>query len=108
MLTLTGSMINGVQTTMYALAAHVYPSAVRSTGVGTAVAFGRSGAVMTGYVGSWAIGLGGTRVVAAEDAQTPGAQKIEGVGRIADREQPFASRQGEPAGAAVPRVLEGA
>ncbi len=48
------------------------------------------------------------RVVAAEDAQTPGAQKIEGVGRIADREQPLASRQGEPAGAAVPRVLEGA
>jgi AAHS family 4-hydroxybenzoate transporter-like MFS transporter len=60
MLTLTGSMINGVQTTMYALAAHVYPSAVRSTGVGTAVAFGRSGAVLTGYVGTWAIGLGGT------------------------------------------------
>lgn len=60
MLTLTGSMINGVQTTMYALAAHVYPSAVRSTGVGTAVAFGRIGAVLTGYVGSWAIGYGGT------------------------------------------------
>jgi MFS transporter, AAHS family, 4-hydroxybenzoate transporter len=60
MLTLTGSMINGVQTTMYALAAHVYPSAVRATGVGTAVAFGRTGAVATGYVGSWAIGYGGT------------------------------------------------
>jgi AAHS family 4-hydroxybenzoate transporter-like MFS transporter len=59
MLTLTGSMINGVQTTMYALAAHVYPASVRSTGVGTAVAFGRSGAVLTGYVGSWAIGFGG-------------------------------------------------
>jgi AAHS family 4-hydroxybenzoate transporter-like MFS transporter len=60
MLTLTGAMINGVQTTMYALAAHVYPVSVRSTGVGTAVAFGRSGAVLTGYVGSWAIGYGGT------------------------------------------------
>jgi len=60
MLTLTGGMINGVQTTMYALAAHVYPSAVRATGVGTAVAFGRTGAVLTGYVGSWAIGYGGT------------------------------------------------
>ena len=47
MLTLTGSMINGVQTTMYALAAHVYPSSVRATGVGTAVAFGRTGAVLT-------------------------------------------------------------
>jgi MFS transporter, AAHS family, 4-hydroxybenzoate transporter len=60
MLTLTGGMINAVQTTMYALAAHVYPASVRSTGVGTAVAFGRIGAVLTGYVGSWAIGLGGT------------------------------------------------
>lgn len=60
MLTLTGSMINGVQTTMYALAAHVYPSTVRATGVGTAVAFGRIGAVLTGYVGTWAIGYGGT------------------------------------------------
>jgi AAHS family 4-hydroxybenzoate transporter-like MFS transporter len=60
MLTLTGSMINGVQTTMYALAAHVYPSMVRATGVGTAVAFGRIGAVLTGYIGSWTIGFGGT------------------------------------------------
>ncbi len=61
MLTLTGSMINGVQTTMYALAAHVYPSSVRATGVGTAVAFGRTGAILTGYVGSWAIEYGGSR-----------------------------------------------
>jgi AAHS family 4-hydroxybenzoate transporter-like MFS transporter len=60
MLTLTGSMINGVQTTMYALAAHVYPSSVRATGVGTAVAFGRTGAILTGYVGSWAIEYRGT------------------------------------------------
>jgi MFS transporter, AAHS family, 4-hydroxybenzoate transporter len=48
MLALTGSMINGVQTTMYALAAHVYPSSVRVTGVGTAVEFGRTGSVLTG------------------------------------------------------------
>jgi AAHS family 4-hydroxybenzoate transporter-like MFS transporter len=60
MLTLTGSMINGVQTTMYALAAHVYPTSVRATGVGTAVAFGRIGAVMTGFIGTWAVDLGGT------------------------------------------------
>jgi MFS transporter, AAHS family, 4-hydroxybenzoate transporter len=60
MLTLIGSMINGVQTTMYALAAHVYPTSVRATGVGTAVAFGRIGAVMTGFVGSWAVDYGGT------------------------------------------------
>jgi MFS transporter, AAHS family, 4-hydroxybenzoate transporter len=60
MLTLTGSMINGVQTTMYALAAHIYPTSVRATGVGAAVAFGRIGAVMTGFVGSWAVDYGGT------------------------------------------------
>jgi len=62
MLTLTGAMINGVQTTMYALAAHVYPTAVRATGVGTAVAFGRSGAVLTGFIGAWAADAGGTRM----------------------------------------------
>lgn len=60
MLTLTGAAINGVQTTMYALAAHVYPGAVRATGVGSAVAFGRFGAILTGYVGPWAIDYGGT------------------------------------------------
>lgn len=60
LLTLTGALINGVQTTMYALAAHVYPAAVRATGVGTAASFGRSGAILTGYVGPWALGMGGS------------------------------------------------
>lgn len=60
MLTLTGGCINGVQTTMFALAAHVYPGSVRATGVGTAVAFGRSGAILSGYAGSWAIGYQGS------------------------------------------------
>jgi AAHS family 4-hydroxybenzoate transporter-like MFS transporter len=45
---------------MYALAAHVYPSAVRATGVGSASSFGRIGAILSGYVGSWAIDAGGT------------------------------------------------
>jgi AAHS family 4-hydroxybenzoate transporter-like MFS transporter len=60
MLTITGAMINGVQTTMYSLAAHVYPTAIRATGVGTAVSFGRIGAVLTGFIGSWAADVGGT------------------------------------------------
>jgi AAHS family 4-hydroxybenzoate transporter-like MFS transporter len=60
LLTLTGASINGVQTTMYALAAHVYPSVVRASGVGSAVAFGRSGAILVGYLGPWTIALGGT------------------------------------------------
>jgi AAHS family 4-hydroxybenzoate transporter-like MFS transporter len=59
MLTVTGALINGVQTTMYALGAHVYPAAIRATGVGSAVSFGRSGAVLSGYVGAWALESGG-------------------------------------------------
>jgi AAHS family 4-hydroxybenzoate transporter-like MFS transporter len=61
MLTLTGGLINAVQTTMYALAAHVYPTAVRAAGVGTAVAFGRSGAILTGYAGPWALEYRGSQ-----------------------------------------------
>ncbi|MBW8866245.1 MAG: MFS transporter [Acidobacteria bacterium] len=56
----TGGLINAVQTTMYALAAHVFPTAVRATGVGTAVAFGRVGGVLSPWVGSWALESGGS------------------------------------------------
>jgi AAHS family 4-hydroxybenzoate transporter-like MFS transporter len=59
MLAWTGGLINAVQTTMYALAAHVYPTAIRATGVGTAVAFGRIGGVVAPYAGSWALESGG-------------------------------------------------
>jgi AAHS family 4-hydroxybenzoate transporter-like MFS transporter len=55
MLAVTGALINGVQTTMYALAVHVYPAAIRATGAGSAVSFGRIGAVVSGYVGAWAL-----------------------------------------------------
>jgi AAHS family 4-hydroxybenzoate transporter-like MFS transporter len=40
---------------MYALAVHVYPPAIRATGTGSAVSFGRIGAVISGYVGAWAL-----------------------------------------------------
>src|SRR5262249_6417380 len=60
MLAWTGGLINAVQTTMYALAAHIYPTAVRATGVGTAVAFGRVGGVLSPFVGSWALETGGS------------------------------------------------
>jgi AAHS family 4-hydroxybenzoate transporter-like MFS transporter len=59
MLGWTGGLINAVQTTMYALAAHVYPTSIRATGVGTAVAFGRIGGVLSPSVGSWALESGG-------------------------------------------------
>jgi AAHS family 4-hydroxybenzoate transporter-like MFS transporter len=69
MFALTGALLNGVQTTMYALAAHVFPTEIRSTGVGFAVAVGRVGNVLAatvaneafnrggnaGYFGSWAL-----------------------------------------------------
>ena len=59
MLAWTGGLINAVQTTMYALAAHVYPTGIRATGVGTAVAIGRVGGVVAPYAGSWALEAGG-------------------------------------------------
>jgi AAHS family 4-hydroxybenzoate transporter-like MFS transporter len=60
MLGFTGALINGVQTTMYALGAHVYPTMVRATGVGTAVAVGRSGGVLSTYAAYWALEAGGS------------------------------------------------
>jgi AAHS family 4-hydroxybenzoate transporter-like MFS transporter len=59
MLAWTGGLINAVQTTMYALAATVYPTGIRATGVGTAVAFGRIGGVVSTYAGAWALDFGG-------------------------------------------------
>lgn len=57
----TGALLNGVQTTMYALATNVYPTEIRGTGVGTAVAVGRIGNVLAVYVGNYAIDTGGAR-----------------------------------------------
>ena len=58
----TGGLINAVQTTMYALAAHVYPAGIRATGVGTAVAFGRIGGATSPYAGAWALESGPSRM----------------------------------------------
>ena len=64
MLAWTGGLINAVQTTMYALAAHVYPAGIRATGVGTAVAFGRIGGVVSPYAGAWALESGPSQMFA--------------------------------------------
>jgi AAHS family 4-hydroxybenzoate transporter-like MFS transporter len=61
MLAITGGFINAVQTTMYALAAQMYPTEIRATGVGTAVALGRGGAILSTYAGAWALDAGGPR-----------------------------------------------
>ncbi|HET9219807.1 MAG TPA: MFS transporter [Terriglobia bacterium] len=58
MILFTGGLMNAVQTTMYALAAHVYPTEIRGRGVGTAVAVGRIGHSLTGQLGPWAMGSG--------------------------------------------------
>jgi AAHS family 4-hydroxybenzoate transporter-like MFS transporter len=58
MIGLTGALLNAVQTTMYALATNVYPTEIRGTGVGTAVAVGRIGNVLAVYVGNFAINQG--------------------------------------------------
>jgi AAHS family 4-hydroxybenzoate transporter-like MFS transporter len=60
LLTLTGGLINAVQTTMYALATHVYPSGARATGVGAATAVGRLGSVASGYTGAWVLSFAGS------------------------------------------------
>ena len=60
LLTLTGGLTNAVQTTMYAVATHVYPPAARATGVGAAVAIGRLGAIASGYIGAWVLGFSGS------------------------------------------------
>jgi AAHS family 4-hydroxybenzoate transporter-like MFS transporter len=59
MIGLTGGLLNAVQTTMYALATNVYPTEIRGTGVGTAVAVGRIGNVLAVFVGNYAINQGG-------------------------------------------------
>jgi AAHS family 4-hydroxybenzoate transporter-like MFS transporter len=59
MFAVSGALLNAVQATMYALAAHVFPTAIRGTGVGATVAVGRLGNVAASYVGSWALSAGG-------------------------------------------------
>jgi AAHS family 4-hydroxybenzoate transporter-like MFS transporter len=44
---------------MYALAANIYPTEIRSTGIGTAVAVGRIGNVLASYTGNFALDIGG-------------------------------------------------
>jgi AAHS family 4-hydroxybenzoate transporter-like MFS transporter len=58
-LTVLGGLINALTTTGYALGANIYPTTVRATGVGTAVAFGRIGAVLSAAAGSRMLDLGG-------------------------------------------------
>ena len=54
---LTGFFIAGLQSGLFALAAQIYPSKIRATGIGGALAFGRLGAIASSLVGNIALGL---------------------------------------------------
>jgi AAHS family 4-hydroxybenzoate transporter-like MFS transporter len=55
---LHGLFVNAVQTTMYALAAHVYPTKVRASGVAAAASVGRLGAILSSITGASIIQAG--------------------------------------------------
>ena len=80
MLALLGCLLNTVQIAMYSLAVHVYPTSVRATGIGWALAFGRSGGVFSSYTGEWALAAGGSAgffgVIAAAMAAVYGALAV--------------------------------
>jgi AAHS family 4-hydroxybenzoate transporter-like MFS transporter len=57
-LALNGLLANAVQTSMYSLAAHVYPATVRASGVAYAAAMGRVGGILSSIFGAAIIGAG--------------------------------------------------
>ncbi len=54
-----GFCMSGLHNTLYTLAANTYPTAARATGVGTASAVGRLGAVLSSYTGVISLDMGG-------------------------------------------------
>jgi AAHS family 4-hydroxybenzoate transporter-like MFS transporter len=60
LLCVEGFCLLGAQGSLYALAANVYPTNIRSTGVGAAAGFGRAGAIVSAYVGTYALNYGAT------------------------------------------------
>lgn len=54
-----GLFVNAVQSTFFALCAHVYTTRVRATGTATALAFGRLGAILSAFAGAAVITAGG-------------------------------------------------
>jgi AAHS family 4-hydroxybenzoate transporter-like MFS transporter len=55
---LNGLLANAVQTSMYALAAHVYPTSVRATGVAYSASVGRIGGLLASLLGASVIQAG--------------------------------------------------
>jgi MFS transporter, AAHS family, 4-hydroxybenzoate transporter len=55
---INGLLANAVQTSLYALAAHVYPSSVRASGVAYAATLGRLGGLLISLLGAFIIQAG--------------------------------------------------
>lgn len=58
LLALEGACVNAVQTSLYALTSHIYPTDQRSTGIGAASGFGRTGAIASSFVGAAVLAAG--------------------------------------------------
>jgi AAHS family 4-hydroxybenzoate transporter-like MFS transporter len=80
MCVIVGGTLNAVQTTMYALAAHVYPTSIRGTGIGCAVAIGRIGGALAPSIGFFALGL--ARGAGERAANLPAYFASFGIGMI--------------------------
>lgn len=65
-LAVNGMLANAVQTSMYALAAHAYPTAARASGIAYAAAVGRAGGILSSIGGATIIGMGAGAYWSAE------------------------------------------
>jgi AAHS family 4-hydroxybenzoate transporter-like MFS transporter len=54
-----GFCVNAVQSTMYALCAHLYPTVVRATGTAAALTIGRMGSILSAFGGAAVMSYGG-------------------------------------------------
>lgn len=58
-LAIHGFFVNAVQSTMFALCAYVYPTRIRATGTASALAVGRTGAILSAFAGAAVMTAGG-------------------------------------------------
>jgi len=59
LLTIQGFFLNAVQTTLFALAVHIYATDVRTTGTGMALTMGRIGGILSAFLGAQVLNAGG-------------------------------------------------
>jgi AAHS family 4-hydroxybenzoate transporter-like MFS transporter len=59
LLFVAGAGISGLQVNMYSVAAHTYPTRIRSTGVGAALGVARPGGILSAFAGPVLLAFGG-------------------------------------------------